>query len=279
MIKSPLRYPGGKSKVIPQIIQYLPSHFTEYREPFVGGGSLFLYLSQVIPMLRIWINDLNPEVYLFWKYAQSDLPAMIEEIRQIRSSFKDGRSLFQGFTTWQVETESEFDRAVRFFILNRITFSGTVESGGYSEQSFHRRFTASSIDRLVELEDILEDVEITNTDYSEALVREGEDVFIYLDPPYLTATKSKLYGRKGQLHLAFDHKRFADLLKNSPHKWLITYDDCPEIRESFAFANLYSWEMQYGMNNYKQAHAEKGRELVITNYEFESVANFKNFLK
>jgi DNA adenine methylase len=46
MIKSPLRYPGGKSKAIDQIAEYIPDSFSEYREPFVGGGSVFIYLKQ-----------------------------------------------------------------------------------------------------------------------------------------------------------------------------------------------------------------------------------------
>ena len=70
MIKSPLRYPGGKSRAIPQIIKYLPANFSEYREPFVGGGSFFIYLKQNYPKLNIWINDLNQNLFLFWKYSQ-----------------------------------------------------------------------------------------------------------------------------------------------------------------------------------------------------------------
>lgn len=267
MIKSPLRYPGGKSKAISQIIQYLPPKFFEYREALVGGGSLFVYLSQKNPELQIWINDLNSEVSTFWEYAQSELPALIEEVKFLKSKYKNGRQLFEDLRNCQVEPESVFDRAVRFFILNRITFSGTVESGGYSDQAFHRRFTDSSIERLAELEEILDNIEITNLDYSEVLLRSGNNVFIYLDPPYLSATKSKLYGINGDLHAAFDHDRFARLLKACPHNWLITYDDSPQIRQNFNFANIYAWECQYGMNNYKKTTAAKGKELIITNYE------------
>jgi DNA adenine methylase len=269
VIKSPLRYPGGKSKAIPQIIRYIPATFSEYREPFVGGGSLFIYLSQMMPELKIWINDLNEELYLFWKIAQSDLDALVEEIKWVKSFYKHGKELFRRLTQSDSRYLSELERAARFFILNRITFSGTVESGGFSEQAFHKRFTDSSIERLSELEDLLEAIEITNLDYSDLLLREGSDVFIFLDPPYFSATKSKLYGKKGDLHLAFDHERFAALLKKCPHQWLITYDDSPEIRSNFEFANIYAWEFQYGMNNYKQTSAAKGKELFITNYEIQ----------
>ncbi len=165
---------------------------------------------------------------------------------------------------------------VRFFVLNRITFSGTVESGGFSEQAFHNRFTKSSIDRLEKLESILTaDVKITNLDYSELLQAEGQDIFIFLDPPYFTATKSKLYGKSGDLHISFEHQRFATLVQDCPQRWLITYDDSPFIRENFKSSYLNEWELQYGMNNYKQNGAKKGKELFITNYNVNNNENLQ----
>ncbi|MFM9158037.1 MAG: DNA adenine methylase, partial [Dolichospermum sp.] len=140
-------------------------------------------------------------------------------------------------------------------------------SGGFSLEAFQKRFTNSSIERLESLESILTpDIKITNLDYSHLVNKEGKDVFIFLDPPYFQAEKSKLYGKKGDLHTGFDHQRFAANLKECPHKWLITYDDCPEIRENFKWANIVEWELQYGMNNYKQKNAQKGQELFISNY-------------
>ncbi len=267
MIKSPLRYPGGKSKAINKIVQDLPDSFSEFREPFVGGGSVFIYLKQKFPDLKIWINDLNPEVFLFWKYTQSHLPQLVKEIHYIKEKYTDGRLLFQNLTTVNINNLSEFERAVRFFILNRITFSGTVESGGFSQQAFDNRFTYSSIERLEKLETILtEDIKITNLDYSELLQAEDNDIFIFLDPPYFTATKSRLYGLRGNLHTSFEHERFALNMRKCPHRWLITYDDSPEIRRLFSFANITEWTLQYGMNNYKQERAVQGKELLIKNY-------------
>lgn len=183
MIKSPLRYPGGKSKAINQIAEYLPDSFSEFREPFLGGGSVFIYLKQKFPHLKFWINDLNRELFLFWKSTQSHLPQLVEEIRRVKDKYTDGKLLFEELTSVDTNKLSDFDRAVRFFILNRITFSGTVESGGFSEQAFHKRFTYSSIDRLEKLEKILTaDVKITNLDYGELLHADGKNVFIFLDP-------------------------------------------------------------------------------------------------
>ncbi len=273
LIKSPLRYPGGKSRAINYLSQYIPHNFNEYREPFVGGGSVFIFLKQIFPDLKIWINDLNPELYLFWKIAQSDLSNLVNEISKIKESCQDGKKLFQELTTIEVQNLSELERAVRFFILNRITFSGTVESGGFSQGAYEKRFTYSSIQRLAEMGTILNNVKITNLDYSEVINQEGKDVFIFLDPPYYTATQSRLYGKRGALHLQFDHQFFAQNIQKCRHQWLITYDDSDYIRAKFSQANIQQWELQYGMNNYKQKTASKGKELLITNYVINNLTN------
>jgi DNA adenine methylase len=269
MIKSPLRYPGGKSRAIKQIQQQLPKKFSEYREPFVGGGSVFIYLKQTYPNIDIWINDLNQELYLFWKYAQSDLQALVKTLRDIKTNRINGRELFTELTKIEVTELSDFERAVRFFVLNRITFSGTVESGGFSEAAFQKRFTESSIDRLEILGKILPGIHITNLDYREVVKAEGNDTFIFLDPPYLTATKSRLYGKDGHLHTSFNHRDFAQTMKENEHQWLITYDDAEEIRNYFQDSKIIPWQLQYGMNNYKQGKAEKGQEIFIRNYDIE----------
>ena len=265
--KSPLRYPGGKSKALDRIIPRIPSDIREYREPFVGGGSVCLAVKQLFgsQIKRYWANDLNFDLCCFWQYAKTEIESLADEVDRIQKKYTDGRSLFNDFTRGDLKL-SEFERAVRFFVLNRITFSGTVDSGGYSQQAFERRFTVSSIDRLRKLSVHLSSIHITHGDYESLLLQDGENVFIFLDPPYLRATKSKLYGLKGNLHTAFDHERFADNMRRCPHQWLITYDDSPEIRKLFSFANITEWTLQYGMNNYKQECAALGQELLIQNY-------------
>lgn len=265
--KSPLRYPGGKSRAIQQMKSLLPKDFKEYREPFVGGGSFFIYLKQVFPELKIWINDLNPELYFFWKYAQIDSEKLAKEVLKVKTDRADGQVLFNELVNVKIETLTEFERAVRFFVLNRITFSGVVESGGYSQLAFTGRFTDPSIERVSKLGKLLEGIKVTFLDYGEVLSSGGKEVFTFLDPPYFKATKSKLYGKNGILHTGFNHDQFTEEMKRCNHSWLITYDDSPEIRKNFEFANIYNWELQYGMNNYKQGKAEKGSELFISNYE------------
>lgn len=267
MTKSPLRYPGGKSKALGNIIPHIPLNIKEFREPFIGGGSVFLGFNKKFEIFSIeyWINDLNYDLFCFWKVTKYQIEDLLAEILNFRVKYTEGRELYQYFTNPD-NIYSELDRAVRFFILNRITFSGTVDAGGYSQKAFEQRFTESSIQRLRELAPCLSQVKITHGDYEELLFQEGDDVFIFLDPPYLEATKSKLYGARGVLHTSFDHERFAENMQKCQHRWLITYDNSPEIRRLFSFADIVEWELQYGMNNYKKSSAAKGKELFIKNY-------------
>jgi DNA adenine methylase len=278
-IKSPLRYPGGKSRAIQRMKYLLPEQFDEYREPFAGGGSFFIYLKQKRPDLKIWINDLNPELYCFWKYAQVDSQKLASEALRIKKAGQNGQRLFDELLKIEGSSLTEFERAVRFFVLNRITFSGVVESGGYSQLAFETRFTESSIERVSKLGPLLEGIKITQLDYRQILQDGDRSVFTFLDPPYFKATKSRLYGKNGILHTSFSHDEFAREMKKCRHSWLITYDDSPEIRNNFSRANIYEWQLQYGMNNYKKAKAEKGNELFITDYDPPRVAQINNINK
>lgn len=266
---SPLRYPGGKSRALKKILPHIP-FFQEYREPFVGGGSVFIALKQKRSDTVLFkISDKNYDLYCFWKQLQINGHKLIQRIEEIKDTYLDGRKLYESFFNSD-EQWSDFERGVRFFILNRITFSGTVESGGYSKQAFKVRFTPSSINRLRRLPEFLQHVVIEHGDYEKLLSEDGENVFLFLDPPYFSTSHIELYGDRGSLNINFDHKRFAKLVQQSQHKWLITYDDSPEIRELYARAHIYAWSLRYGMNNYSQTgRRKKGRELLITNYELD----------
>jgi len=267
-LKSPLRYPGGKSRAIKTLKYYLPLDFKEYREPFFGGGSVGLYVLQNMQnaknKARFYANDLNYDLYCFWQILKTKSEDLTAEIQSIKDTFKDGRILYQTLLNRR-ENLSDFQRAIDFFVLNRITFSGVVDSGGYSSKAFESRFTQSSIERLKNIAHLAKKFEFSSGDYENLLTKSGEGVFIFLDPPYFSATKSKLYGKKGNLHTNFCHKRLCNILKTIPHKFLLTYDDSALIRE--LYKDFYMWELgvQYGMNNVKQHAAEIGKELIISN--------------
>ena len=271
MIKSPLRYPGGKSRSVKLISSLIPDSFNEYREPFLGGGSVFLYLKQTSPGKSFWVNDLYAELYEFWKHSQIDVNEIITEVVYLKNMFPDDGKSLHRFLINNIDSFNGLGKAAAFFIFNRITFSGTSESGGYSDESYHKRFTESSVDRLRLIGDLMKDTKITNLDFQDVIQQEGDDVFLFLDPPYYSAMeKSALYGKNGSMHKGFDHERLATVLKDCKHKWLMTYDDCQYIRDLYSnFAHIISWDLSYGMKNVTKDSNQIGKELFISNYRTE----------
>src|SRR3989344_2449054 len=125
-IKTPLRYPGGKSKALKKILPLLPK-FSGFREPFVGGGSVFIALKQLFPEKAFWINDINNDLYHFWKSLRDEPEKLLAKIQKVKDTEKNGRELQKKLIT--TSPNEKLEKAARFFVLNRITFSGTIEAG------------------------------------------------------------------------------------------------------------------------------------------------------
>jgi DNA adenine methylase len=274
--RSPLRYPGGKTRALNRILPLVPP-FEEFREPMVGGGSVFFALKQLYPDKKYWINDINTDLYLFWKYCKEQPAALVSEISKLKSGYKHGRKLHL-YLKSNKKNLTELQRASRFFVLNRISFSGLVDSGGYSEEAFKKRFTASSIQRIFAASKALQGVKITNMDYEKVVSEGGKGVFIFLDPPYMSNAGAKLYGEKGTLHINFNHACFAGNIRKCRHNWLITYDNCSGVQKLYDFDDsvgltLLEWKLQYGFSNcadnVDKKKARIGDELFIFNYNIK----------
>ena len=205
---------------------------------------------------------------------------LIKQVIKWKEQFQSGKELYN-FLKKNIENFDKEKKATAFFIFNRITFSGTSESGGFSNSAHQKRFTNSSIERVKKLSTILNNTKITNLDYQEVIEQNGDNVFIFLDPPYHSSSKSALYGKNGNLHKYFDHKRLSNILKNTHHKWLITYDNSKYIRNIYSFANIQEWNLTYGMRNINKNRTQKEKELFISNYEFKIQQTLfdNNFIK
>ena len=265
--RSPLRYPGGKQKALDLIAARFPNNCTEYREPLIGGGCVYLRAKSLQLAKKYWVNDKFKELYSFWTTVQDPhlCKRLIAEMTELKTRFKSADEIKKYFLKAREEQNSDpYREAFLFFFFNRVTFSGTTRAGGFSSAASLRRFTQSSIDRLAPMPEALKGTKITNKDFEQLITSDGDDVFLFLDPPYYTA--SRLYGRGGSLH-QFDHERLASLLRESSHKFLITYDDCSEIRRLYSWAKIENWQLQYGMNNCNLRKESKvGSELFISNY-------------
>jgi len=250
----------------------IPIDLEEYREPMVGGGSVFFAVRGAGLARRHWVNDLDSELVAFWQTVQDRARCnrLRGDLYRLRAKLREaehGKGYFQ--QSKQPGHADEPRRALLFFFFNRVTFSGTTQAGGFSRHAFRERFTLSSIRRLAPMPEALKQVRITDVDFEGVVRTPGKNVFLFLDPPYFTT--KRLYGRGGRLH-DFDHGRLARVLRRTKHRFLLTYDDCPEVRELYEWAEIRPWRLQYGMSNCNRSRASRvGAELFIANYSLPEV--------
>ena len=142
-LKTPLRYPGGKSRAVKKMAQFFPlfSDYKEFREPFLGGGSVALYITQTHPHLDVWVNDLYEPLYTFWTQLQSNGKEIRNELIQLKQRHPDPTSakyLFLEAKEYLSKPErftTPKNRAVSFYIVNKCSFSGLTESSSFSKQA------------------------------------------------------------------------------------------------------------------------------------------------
>ena len=202
-LKTPLRYPGGKSKAIKTLSQWYPKVITEYREPFIGGGSIAIDVTKANPDIPVWINDLYVPLYNFWVQLRDRGQDLSESVREqkekmLESGTQDekdlfARDLFDRYAA-EIDTYDDFQKAVAFFIMNKCSYSGLTENSTFSRTAANANFSLVGADKLAQFSELIKNWKITNIDYSEVMNADGpENTFVFLDPPY--DIKDFLYGK------------------------------------------------------------------------------------
>jgi len=289
-LKTPLRYPGGKSRAVKKIEGDFPEIVTDFREPFVGGGSVALDISQKYPDAKIWINDKYFNLYNFWVQLRDnnaqlqgillDIKTPIEFVSkplrkekipkkdwnpQILSRIEKHRDLFNRAKKDIGDEGDLVMKAAQFYILNKCSFSGLGESSSFSEQASEQNFSMKGINKLSKYADVVSRWKITNLDYAELLGNDRQQ-FVFLDPPY--DIRDNLYGKDGEMHSGFGHERFYNEVSNCKSKWMVTYNSSEIIRERFSDYNAREWDLTYTMRSTKKytESQKKRKELLIWNY-------------
>ena len=273
--KTPLRYPGGKSRALTKLFQFIPDlkKYKEYREPFLGGGSVAIEITKRYPHLDVWVNDLYEPLYNFWSELQHNgdkLSNLLTGIKQCYCNPDAARCLFQSMKEEvNDKTKSNLERASAFYIVNKCSFSGLTESSSFSEQASESNFSLNGIEKLKTYATMIQNWKITNLSY-ERMLTDDKDNFIYLDPPY--DIKDNLYGRKGSIHKKFDHDQFAEWCDDYTAPMLISYNSDQIVKNRFKewsvseFAHTYTMR-SVGCYNTEQASR---KELVLLNYDLSS---------
>ena len=266
--RTPLRYPGGKSRAVSKLYNWFPQGMTEYREPFLGGGSMALYLTKNHHNLKIWVNDLYEPLANFWIELRDETEYVYKQLQQLKSRYPDPASAKGLFLDAKIQvndgTLDPKDRAVAFYILNKCSFSGLSESSSFSKQASDSNFSMRGIEKLPHYGLLIKNWKITNLSYQELMG--GDGAVIYLDPPYEIG--SNLYGKKGAMHADFDHDKFASICGESEQQLIVSYNNSQLIKDRFKNFQVGEFDLTYTMRSVGSymSNQKERKELVLTNY-------------
>ena len=263
---TPLRYPGGKSRAIKFLSQHLPK-IESYREPFLGGGSMALYVTQTYPNTDVWVNDLYYPLYAFWVTLRDHGQQLCDDLRELKTELGESYDAHKmAFDDAKDKLNNDlYESGFNFYVANKCSFSGLTANSSFSKQASRANFTFRGIDKLPALSELIQGWRITNHSYEEMLY--GRNAFVFLDPPY--AIKDNLYGNKGDMHKSFDHEWFAAQACASENKCMITYNSELFIKDRFPDWYQKDWDLTYTMRSsgtYTKDQ-KKRKELLLLNYE------------
>ena len=274
-LKTPLRYPGGKSRACTKMDPYFPDlrEYKEFREPFLGGGSVAIHITKKYPHLDIWVNDLYEPLVNFWQQLQMFGLEMKTKLQELKSRYPDpssAKGLFLESKEY-LNDESNNDalwRAVSFYIVNKCSFSGLTESSSFSKQASDSNFSMRGIEKLPGYSQLISNWKITNYSYDYLMDNEW-DTFVYLDPPY--DIKDNLYGKKGSMHKGFDHDKFAKNCDECFMPQLISYNSDQLVKDRFKMWRTGEFDLTYTMRSVGEYMREQKarKELLLFNYGTE----------
>ncbi len=286
-LKTPLRYPGGKSRACTKMECYFPDlrEYREYREPFIGGGSVALFIAKKFPNLEIWVNDLYEPLINFWKQLQWNGDLLASRLIQLKGEYPDPTDEQKKDTEFKYPALKLFeqskdiindyeydsaDRAVAFYVVNKCSFSGLTESSSFSKMASISNFSLRGIEKLPKYQEIIENWKITNESY-EDLLTDWRGTFVYLDPPY--DIKDNLYGKKGEMHKKFDHDKFAHECDRFACDQLISYNSNQLVKDRFKGWNAGEFDLTYTMRSVGDymMDQEKRKELLLFNYNLTTI--------
>jgi len=275
-LKTALRYPGGKSRACEKMGPYFPDlrDYDEFREPFLGGGSVAIYITKKYPNLDIWVNDLYEPLVNFWQQLQIfgiDLKDKLVDLKTTNNTPELAKDLFLKAKE-QINDQSlpSINRAVAFYIVNKCSFSGLTESSSFSQQASQNNFSLRGIEKLPAYSKLIEHWRITNYSY-DYLMDGNKGAFMYLDPPY--DIKDNLYGNKGSMHKRFDHDKFAADCDANNMDQLISYNSDQLVKDRFTNWNAAEFDLTYTMRSVGEYMREQKqrKELLLFNYGIEGL--------
>lgn len=267
---SPLRYPGGKSKIYEKVKNLILANGFDnrmYVEPFAGGFGIGIGLlcENVVP--SVILNDFDSHIYHFWYSVLNDTDSLLRLIKDTPITIEEREKQKQNYRDSDAGTLTD---GFATLFLNRVNFSGVLKGGpigGLDQSGTYKidcRFNKKDISRRIEaIAQLKSKIKLYNKDASYLirmhLMKMKALMFLNIDPPYVI--------KGSQLYTNFftegDHLNLQRVIVkylDAAYPWIITYDDCSLVRDLYRRFHI----QEYGINH-NAGGTVPGKEIVITN--------------
>lgn len=264
---SPLRYPGGKGKLAPylsEIIELNALQGGHYAEPYAGGAAVALDLLFSERVRHIHINDIDPCVYAFWHSVVHETETIVRKIqetevtvdawlkaREVKRAPDSHSPTELGFATFLLS------RTNRSGILNGGVIGGLDQTGPWKMDCRYNK--EELISRIRRIGFFRSRISVMNFDAAHFLSNCSKNLpkksFLYIDPPYYVKGAYLYENHYGHS----DHVKLSKIVsKIKCHKWIVSYDNAPEISDMYQSFEQQNFSIDYTARNYAS-----GSEIMI----------------
>lgn len=260
-----LKWAGGKTQLLPQILERLPARIEPFFEPFVGGAAVFFALAAEGRFQRAVLADRNPDLVAVYRALQADAEAVIDELSQMRHSEAEY------YRIRELSPRRLAQRAARVIYLNKTGYNGLyrVNRSGQFNVPFgrYKKPNICDAENLRAAARVLEGVEIVEADFEEVCVRARPGDAVYLDPPYVPLSKTANFTayarhpfgpsehqRLARAFTELERRRVAAVLSNS---------DTPETRALYRGFRAKKVQVSRAINSRPTARGPIDELLVV----------------
>jgi len=262
-----LKWVGGKTQILDEVLSHFPKKMANYHEPFVGGGSVLLGLLKKVRAGEIeltgaiYASDANTSLIALYKHVQTNMAELIPALKELTAAYarctgttvhRAPKTLEEGmtsqesfyywtrgrFTAFQNDERFSAQAAAMLLFLNKTCFRGLYREGpkGFNVPFGHNANPSVFNEaELVAVSDLIQGVEFISQDVHDALLNVAEGDFIYLDPPYAPETATSFVGYTKDGFSLEDHRNlFACVKSHTSSKFLLSNADVPVVTDSFA---------------------------------------------
>lgn len=224
-----LKWVGGKTQILKEVMSQFPESIQNYYEPFLGGGSVLLeVLERDIVKGTIYASDLNGHLIDVYVAVQSDVEGLIAGVKKLMEVPPTEEYYYQVRDSFNKDPSP-----AKFLYLNKTCFRGLYREGPRGFNVPYGHYKNPGIldeDQLRAVSALIKPVVFTVSSFEDVILNAKEDDFVYLDPPYVPLNATSFVGYK-----AGGFSKHAELFEmcKTLSNFLLSNADAPLVREAF----------------------------------------------